>query len=402
MIKVRTKVDCCGCSACLQACPHGAISMPRDRRGFAYPTVDAVKCVDCGQCEVVCPMWSSVFERKPVHVYAVKHRDLEVRLSSASGGAFSLFANDMLSRGGVVYGAAFDAQWDVRHIRITRNDELAKLRGSKYVQSSLDGIFPQVKEDLKNGMPVLFSGLPCQIAALNRFVGRKTDGLTTVELICGGICSPKIWSDYLAEECRRLGITKENIKDINFRKKTKGWIEYAFALTYTDGNGVLREMETSSYWRDIKNVYMRLFLHGHIVRPACFNCRFKCGKSGADYAIADFWGIGKFHPEFFEDNGVSLLLQYGNKPMDAVLRDSYFIESDLKKAYAGNRAILKSAFCVDRGWLFDFLHNRLGLSCRHACALAEGGFVVPDLVAKFRAKAKARVKRLVRKMRGTA
>lgn len=351
---------------------------------------------------MVCPMWSSVFERKPVHVYAVKHRDVDLRLASASGGAFTLLANDMLSRGGVVYGAAFDGNWDVRHIRITRSDELVKLRGSKYVQSLLAGIFPQVKEDLESGVPVLFSGLPCQIAALNRFVGSKLDGLTTVELICGGVCSPKIWSDYLEEECRQIGMAKRDILAINFRKKTKGWVEYSFSLAYEGRDGSLREVETSSYWRDIKNDYMRLFLHGHIVRPSCFSCRFKKGKSGADYAIADFWGIEKFHPEFFENNGVSLLMQYGREPMDDILKDSLFIESTFENACHGNRAIVRSAQSVDKGWAFNLLHNRLGLSCRRACAVAEGYFAVHDPIAKSIRKAKSRIKRVVKGLLGVA
>ena len=56
MIVLNEKSHCCGCEACVQACPQGCISFTADEEGFYYPKVNANYCIQCGRCDAVCPV----------------------------------------------------------------------------------------------------------------------------------------------------------------------------------------------------------------------------------------------------------------------------------------------------------------------------------------------------------
>lgn len=176
MIKINNPSDCCGCTACASICAHDAISMEPDALGFLYPKVDTSKCVECGLCEKVC-QFNDNYDRslnlkKPI-AYAARHKDINEIMKSRSGAAFVAISDYVLEQGGVVYGAGYKDHFRVAHKRATTKKERDEFRGSKYVQSDLTGVFRQVKEDLKNGLTVLFSGTPCQTAGLNAFVGKN-------------------------------------------------------------------------------------------------------------------------------------------------------------------------------------------------------------------------------------
>ena len=176
--------ECSGCAACCDACARDAITLSVDAEGFLYPKVDSKKCVECGRCVQVCPSSSPDLPRQPLAVYAAKAKDEELRLESSSGGAFSLLARQILSKGGKVYGAAFDrSDWSVRHIGVENEGGLGELRGSKYLQSRVIGVYRNVKANLMSGFPVLFSGTPCQIAALRHYLGRSYDSLILVDVV---------------------------------------------------------------------------------------------------------------------------------------------------------------------------------------------------------------------------
>ena len=301
MIDIRHKADCCGCEACVQVCPKKCINFSRDGQGFLYPVVDRVSCIDCGLCEKVCPVINKVTPSKniPSTLYAVKSSDHAIREQSSSGGFFSLLADYVLTKGGVVYGAAFDSAFNVCHIRVDNIEQLPKLRGSKYVQSRIGQTFCECKDDLKADRLVLFTGTPCQISALGNFLRKDYDNLIMVEVVCHGVPSPMIYQQYLKETVIK-DFQDRTITKVNFRTKIGSWKKYFFTVEYTDCG------EISEYKECVTDsLYMKGFLSDLYVRPSCFECPAKNFTSGADFTIADFWGQEYTFPEFDEDKGVS-------------------------------------------------------------------------------------------------
>ena len=199
MIHLTNNADCCGCGACANICPHSAIRMDFDSLGFLYPKVDSTKCTDCGLCNRVCAFNESketdVF--KTPQAFAARHKNLLEIETSRSGGAFIAFSDWILSQNGVVYGAGYSDQFRVVHKRATTKQEVREFKGSKYVQSDITSIFSQIKEDLKREIPVLFSGTPCQTAAISSFIGKEKENLFLIDIICHGVPSPFIWRDYI-------------------------------------------------------------------------------------------------------------------------------------------------------------------------------------------------------------
>lgn len=312
MIDIRHKVDCCGCEACVQICPKKCIDFSRDNQGFLYPQVDKESCVECGLCEKVCPVINKVTPSTstPSTVYAVKSSDDTIREQSSSGGFFSLLADYVLTKRGVVYGAAFDSAFNVCHLRVDNIEELPKLRGSKYVQSRIGQTFSECKEDLKLGKLVLFTGTPCQISALGHFLRKDYDNLIKVEVVCHGVPSPMIYQQYLKETVIK-DVQDRIITKVNFRTKLGSWKKYFFTVEYNDHGeaGMYKECVTES-------LYMKGFLSDLYVRPSCFECPAKNFTSRADFTIADFWGQEYTFPEFDDDKGVSAVLANTEKSQE--------------------------------------------------------------------------------------
>lgn len=204
MIDILDKKDCCGCSSCVQRCPKQCITLKEDNEGFLYPIVNKEICISCGLCEKVCPVLSQGEPRKPLKVYAAKNQDEEIRRQSSSGGVFTLLAEQVIREGGVVFGAIFDENWEVKHDFAETIEGLAPFRGSKYVQSRIDDNYKKAERFLNQGRKVLFSGTPCQIAGLKRFLRNEYDNLLTVDFVCHGVPSPGVWRQYLKETVARL------------------------------------------------------------------------------------------------------------------------------------------------------------------------------------------------------
>ena len=306
MIQITDKHDCCGCAACANACPQACITLRPDGEGFLYPAADPERCVECGLCEQVCPFLTPREARLPVATYAAVNPDAQERLDSSSGGIFSLLMRATLEAGGVVFGAAFDADWNVGHIAVESLEDMPRLRGSKYVQSATGESFRMAEEYLKQGRKVLFSGTPCQIAGLNHYLGKEYDKLLRVDVVCHGVPSPQIWKAYL----EGLG-DLSGIRSVCFRDKRSGWLDYAFSIGYEDGR-TLRESHHA-------NLFMQGFLHDLYVRPSCHRCKAKGGRCGSDITLGDFWGIGAVLPDWDDDRGVSLVLADTGKG-DAALK----------------------------------------------------------------------------------
>lgn len=192
MIEIKDKKDCCGCSACVQKCPKQCISLKEDNEGFLYPEVDKSMCINCGLCEKVCPVLHQGESRKPLKVYAAKNQDEEIRRQSSSGGIFTLLAEKTIQDGGVVFGARFDEHWEVKHDYTETIEGLAAFRGSKYVQSRMEDNYRKAEMFLKQGRKVLFSGTPCQVAGLKRFLRKYYGNLLTIDMVCHGVPSPLV------------------------------------------------------------------------------------------------------------------------------------------------------------------------------------------------------------------
>lgn len=348
MIHIVDKQQCCGCGACVQRCPRQCITLCEDSEGFLYPKADSSTCINCGLCEKVCPVLHPGNCRTPLHVYAAKNKNEGIRMMSSSGGIFTLLAEQVISEGGVVFGARFDEYWEVRHDYVETVEALAAFRGSKYVQSRIENTYAQAEQFLKQGRKVLFSGTPCQIAGLNGFLRKEYENLLTVDVVCHGVPSPKVWRMYLDELIARKGVGKNTalspslhrknfIRNIKFRSKSTGWKRSSFALTFVGAtaDGEENPVLLSSIFSE--NLYIKAFLADLILRPSCYKCVAKQGRSRSDLTIADYWGIHLLAPDFDDDKGTSLLLINTEKGHKACsLERIEYLETSLKEAQRYN------------------------------------------------------------------
>ena len=349
MIKIRDKHNCCGCEACVQACPKQCISFEEDTEGFRYPKVDESLCVDCGACERVCPILSSYESRIPQKQVAAINPDSAIRGQSSSGGIFTMLAEKVINEKGVVFGVRFDDNWQAVFDYTETIEGLAAFRGSKYVQARVGIVFRKVRDFLKQGCKVLFTGTPCQVSALRHFLHREYDNLLLVDFICHGVPSPKVWRLYLDEVTQSA---VRAINDVQFRNKKQGWKRYNFNMSY-DKDG--QNYNISSWHQE--NHYMRAFLRDVILRPSCYDCKAKGGRSGSDLTIADFWGIGQLNPNIDDDLGTSLVMVYTEKGatcFNALQLNSW--EAKYEDVLQFNPSVVRSAKeHPKRRWFFERL-----------------------------------------------
>ena len=294
---------CTACSACASICPVKAITMEENSEGFEYPVINQDLCVNCGKCVSVCPENNRPeFNNTPLKVFAAIGKD-KYRLRSSSGGAFSVLAEYILSNGGYVCGAAFDDNWNVKHIVISEVSELIRLRGSKYLQSKTEQCFTEIKKLLDLGKTVLFSGTPCQVAGLYNYIGGKDKyaGLITAEVLCHSVSSPKVFRKFLNEN-----VSNETIKDIDFRFKNEDPnLKQLLLKIVTDKN--------ENIMRYNINPYTRMFLNDLINRIACAECKYAQENRIGDFTLGDFWGIEKYNKTLEPYNGISLIITNNSK-----------------------------------------------------------------------------------------
>lgn len=361
MIDIKEKHNCCGCSACVLVCPKQCISMSADKEGFLYPQVDGAICIDCGLCDKVCPVINQEEPREPLAVYAAKNNNEEIRIKSSSGGIFTLLAEQIIAEGGVVFGARFNESWEVVHDYTETIEGLEPFRGSKYVQSVIGDNFIKAKQFLKDGRKVLFSGTPCQIAGLKKFLRKEYENLLTVEVVCHGVPSPMVWRDYLDYKRAKRAVGKNTVSSslnelpviagISFRDKTNGWKKFAFKISYAASkaaeNSLSKSADNTNY--EItpfsEDLFMKGFLKNLYLRPSCYHCAARQGKSGADISIADYWGIQSIHPEIDDDKGTGLILintKQGANYFNSTANQIDSLISSYNKAIMQNPCIVKS------------------------------------------------------------
>lgn len=297
VVLFEDKKNCCGCGACMNACPQGAIHMEADENGFLYPIIDGELCVKCHKCQRVCGFHSGEVRNSLQETYAAVSTSTDIT-ESASGGVFASLAQAVLQSGGVVYGSTM--AWEaggpkVKHICVSSPDELLALKGSKYVQSDIGYSYSDVRERLMRGEHVLFSGTPCQISGLNAFLGRDYENLFTVDIVCHGVPSGQMFRDYIAYTEKRLG---GRITEYRFRDKSEGWkLHGQLTLRKPDGK------EQSINFEPEQSSYYQMFLNAYTYRENCYSCPYACENRQGDITIGDYWCIDFVHPELVDKNG---------------------------------------------------------------------------------------------------
>lgn len=282
---------CSGCLSCVYSCPTGALSIDSRFDQFSFPKLDVEKCIHCNLCQKVCPNEQDN-RSEVIATYALTHQDENVLQNSSSGGAFTAISDLLMKDGYVVYGASFDESFKIHHTCAETEEGRNKMRISKYSESSLTGVFPEIKEKLDSGVKVLFTGTPCQVSGLRLFLRKPYENLCTVDLICNGVYSPK-----LHEDCVRLIGGDANVTNYSFRHKVNGdWASSQHILC--EGENVDTRYSDAFY-----NFMKRRFGN----RNSCTTCKFAGTARTGDFSIGDFWTVNYIDKPAFNSKGVSLV-----------------------------------------------------------------------------------------------
>lgn len=355
MPTLARQIDCTGCAACCNACRHTALTMqPTGNFGHLFPAVDQSRCIECKLCEHACPVLHKQELKLPLKTYAAWAKDLDENRKSSSGGIATIAAKYVVSHGGIVYGSASNG-FKVYHKRIDSVDGIESLRGSKYVQSSIEDTYRQVKSDLKDGKKVLFIGTPCQVAGLKQYLHKEYDNLIAMDLICHGVPSVKLLQEHLSTKIKDAS----KISRVSFREG--GFILKAFSgkeLLYSSN-------QFEDYYGD---TYFASFMKGLTFRDCCYHCQYAGSKRASDITIGDFWGLGRSKPFKAEhpNAGVSVVLPCTDKGQAFFMEISsglYLEERDLQEAVNGNdqlRSPWKPTFRTK--WFRFLIRKGIGLS----------------------------------------
>ena len=333
MIDKLSQKDCVLCGSCADACPVSAITYERTYLDFCYPKVDTDKCISCGLCEKVCPVLSGeATVREAPRAYAAKNPDREIRRGSSSGGVFWALAKAMLSRGGYVCGAVFDEEFRVHHLVSNREEEVRRMMGSKYAQSDLTGVYKQIRQLLRSGEQVLFTGCPCQVAGLRSFLGGDHENLLTADIICHGIPSGTMLRAHLDHLEKKY---RSKIDTLCFRDKKYGWHRSAVRVRFVSGKEYCIPY--------IADAYIKGFLNGTTLKESCFDCKFRNFRSGSDLTMGDFWGVEAVLPNLDDNTGLSAVLvntEKGTAALEQCGLDLY--DANLDSIIRHNKNLIES------------------------------------------------------------
>ena len=281
--------------------------------------------------------------------YAAINKNEEIRLQSSSGGVFTLLAEKIINEGGVVFGARFDDNWEVMHDYTDTIEGLAAFRGSKYVQSRLDGIYKNVKSDLLKNKRVLFSGTPCHVEALKNFLNREYENLLCVDIICHGVPSEDVWLGYLEERKRKY---RSNIQSVSFRNKKNGWKNYNMSIRFDN-----KKVYERVFYED---PYARSFVKDITLRPSCYDCKFKGIQRISDITLADYWGVWDLNRELYDDMGTSFIMAHtpkGKEVIQSVLEEVN--ECTIESAVRYNPSAIKTVGRPqNRDSFFEQIHTK--------------------------------------------
>ena len=320
MIETSDKRNCTGCGACINACPKQIITFLEDEEGFIYPHIEADKCINCHLCEKSCPMLldrTALCKKKegfPLF-YAGQLFNKEDLLQVSSGGAFWAFSQSVIDKGGIVYGAIQESVDVIFHFRADNTENIKRIRRSKYFQSDTKFTMREVREDLRRGLFVLYSGTGCQIAGLKAFLAKEYDNLVTCDVVCHGVPSRKVWKKYREEKEQHEG---KKIQSLIFRDKSAGWSKNQYKITYEDGS---IEKEPSPI-----QMFHAGYLKGIFYRPSCGSCRWASLPRVADVTLADFWKYQGVFRKPGADLGVSLITVNTVKGFELLQESSKYLK----------------------------------------------------------------------------
>ena len=322
--------NCTSCHACASVCPKEAISMCPNGEGFLYPVIDKERCLDCGLCAKVCPALNPIetvvsTTCLPI-AYAAFSNDEQIRLQSSSGGIFTAVAQEVIEQGGVVFGAKFADDFSVIHGWTDSVEGLEEFRGSKYVQSVIGSSYKECKFFLEQGRRVLFSGTPCQVQGLKKYLAQKSvrsENLFTIDFICHGVPSNLFWQKYVDYRILKARTTREQTVKTASRRKNDGWKQYSLSFTFAN--------DSEYCARHRKDPYMKIFLTDIALRKSCYNCPARFLNRPSDITLADFWGIQNILPQMDDDKGTSLVMLHSSQAAEfwGILKDRFTMQQIL-------------------------------------------------------------------------
>ena len=333
-VKSVSKLLCTGCEACVNACPRAAIKMRADKEGFLYPEVHANLCISCGVCLDVCIVQNTRLSRQPIKSYAARADRESVREISSSGGVFFYLAKSVLEQKGIVFGVVCNKHLQVKHFAVDSIEQLKLLCGSKYVQSKIGSTYNATKVYLEQGKSVLFSGTPCQIAALKSYLGKSYSNLLCVDLICHGVPSPFVFKTYISNiesNCRTKAY------EVSFRYKKWGWKDFSLLVKFENGNVYTNPLS--------KDMYLKGFVNDLYNRPSCHNCLFKHFRSDSDITLGDYWNVHKSISNIDDNMGVSAVMinsEHGSRAYNSIVKHFTSIPTHYKTIASSNLALLES------------------------------------------------------------
>lgn len=303
VVKLASYDECTGCKACSNACKSGAITFEFDAEGFSYPKVSNDVCVNCGMCEKVCPIGKNTTNvTENAIFYAGVSCDSNILKKSSSGGAFSAIAECIRARNGFVVGCRFDEKMLPIHDIVSPDENYGCFRGSKYIQSDVGDVYRKVKILLDDNQYVLFSGTPCEVAGLQMFLQKDYERLFTVDLVCHGVPSSRLWEKHVAMLENREG---KRLYSFSFRAKKHS----NNSLYYSYNYGGKRQKHGFAR----TDAYYAAFLDRNNYRNSCYVCQFANDKRWGDFTIGDYWGVENYHQELNASTGVSVLIENSDK-----------------------------------------------------------------------------------------
>lgn len=308
-MKLADALHCTGCGACREICPRNAISMQADPDGFPTPVISADQCVECGLCEKSCPALHAPATQAVQAAYAVQLKDRDALRESTSGGIFTALSREVFSRGGAVYGCVWDDEMNAVTRRAENEEEIKAMRGSKYVWSRASDCFPEIRQALASGRIILFTGLPCQVAGLKKYLGKEYDNLYLLDFLCSGSPSPLAFRKYLDTICRPGTAPK----DLHLKFRDKDLYGVGVHITYTG-----KRKKTKAIGEHIANPYYYSFYTRLIDRQSCYQCPYGTDQRISDLTMGDYWGIGRYHQDMDIKAGVSALLVNTSKGAELI------------------------------------------------------------------------------------
>lgn len=305
----NSKNGCTGCGACACLCPMHCITVELNDDGFRVPVINAEKCINCGKCAKICPTnihFRHNYNLPDVKAYSYTINDAKILQESSSGGGFTAIAEEIISCGGVVFGAEFDESFNVLHVGVDKISDLNKLRGSKYVESDTRNTYLEAKKYIDQGRPVLYIGTPCQIAGLYASLEyKKYENLYTIDLLCHGVPSASLLKSYFDY----LGSKYGKIVYYSFRDKTKfGWGNW--------GNFVFQDKKCRKHKKAFvvaSDYYYSLYFKECNFRESCYQCKYATIPRIGDVTLGDCWGVEHIDVKADLKNGVSLILVNNEK-----------------------------------------------------------------------------------------